>query len=86
MEQVLTPTLVKSSFLICRSANAPTGEERDTNMERHFHIARSYPLQCSACYGSEESTWTFERRICFVADDGLAADRWHWRHSRQQEF
>jgi hypothetical protein len=41
-----TPTLVKSSFLVYRSANTPTGEERDTNVEQHLHIARPYPWQC----------------------------------------
>jgi hypothetical protein len=41
--------------------------------------------ECLPCHGAEEFTWTFERRVCFMASDGSTVDCHHCYHSWKPE-
>jgi hypothetical protein len=73
-------------FLADCLLNHPTGKERDSDLERHFHVSGTYSWKRGSCHGSEESARTFEGRISCMADDGSTADRRHWYYPRQQKF
>lgn len=45
-----------------------SGGERDGYLERHLDHYFTYTWQCSANHSTKEPTWSFQRRLCCVAD------------------
>jgi len=50
-------------------------------LEQHSHFYFLHSWQCCAYHGAEKFTWTFQRWICHLADDGPPANRYIWNHS-----